>query len=139
MRESGGKYFTGIDTTARHDDLSEVEAGLFQMSYTLGIGNPKRVALYNFHKYLRSLPYDPYLGVFAEGIPVRGHRLNDTTDSDPGRFRNFCLTKPALGAELAALGVRYRRKHWGPINRRTCGSDGVQQAVTRNPGRCFLG
>ena len=34
-------------------------------------------------------------------------------------FQQFCKDCPAFTVELAALALRSRANHWGPINRRT--------------------
>jgi Uncharacterized protein conserved in bacteria (DUF2272)/Peptidase M15 len=119
MRESGGKFFEGADRSAKHTNRTQIEAGLFQMSHSIGVENPERVALHGIYEQLRTIPYDSYVGVFAQGLRLQGKRLTDNASSAAGLFRNFCQTQPALCAELAAMGTRVRRKHWGPINRKT--------------------
>jgi hypothetical protein len=126
IRESSGKYCEGRDMSAKgaHDtpvDFRTAEAGVFQMSFTLGVGSSDAqfAPLRNLYEQLRVIPYSGYRDVFMEGVPCKPELLTDFGPSAAGRFREFCVMQPALSAELAALGLRMRRHHWGPIERHT--------------------
>jgi hypothetical protein len=103
----------------KHKNKSEDEAGLFQMSYSIGVGNIDRIEINQFYKSLLNLPYSGYLPAFSNGVKCGSFPLTDTSGGAAGEFRNFCLTQPALCAELAALCCRFRRESWGPVNEAT--------------------
>lgn len=70
-----------------------------------------------FYRLDRTSPYPGLMEVFREGVAVRSGELTGFGTTRGGLFRRFCILEPALGAEVAALGVRKRRRHFGPINR----------------------
>ena len=117
MRESAGQFCQGVDASSGNQNREQFEAGLFQMSYSIGVGQAAHIPIHEFYEQLSGLPYGGLKPTFAQGVRCGRRPLTDTHDSAAGRFRNFCLTQPALYAELTALCVRYRRRHWGPINR----------------------
>jgi murein DD-endopeptidase MepM/ murein hydrolase activator NlpD len=118
LRESWGRYYQGPYKATPPEKLATAAAGMFQMSHSLGVGNKGYRAVHGFYEYLRTVPYNGYLTVFAHGMRPGNNKVTDKTPSEPGRFRNFCLTQPALGAELAALAIRYRN-HWSPLRDKT--------------------
>lgn len=119
MRESAGRYSEGRDMSANNVSPTTAEAGLFQMSYSVGVGST-RVAggwLRRQYNVLKARPYSGLLSVFREGVRARAGQLTGFGSTNGGKFREFCVLEPALCAEVAALGIRKRRRHWGPINR----------------------
>jgi hypothetical protein len=131
MRESSGKYCEGRDMSARNVSPDTAEAGLFQMSLSIGAvsTNPALGPLADLFTALVSIPYTGYRMVFAEGVNCSDGQVSGFGDTQGGRFRRLCVLYPALGAEIALLGLRMRRQHWGPIN---------QQTVTLNADCDFL-
>ena len=118
MRESTGRYCVGRDQTVSPiPSVRDQEAGLFQMSYSVGVGSPNFPDLRLHYDQLALRPYDGYEAIFALGIP-RPCRRTELTGFGRGRagaFREFCVRQPALCAEVAALALRQRARHWGPI------------------------
>jgi len=121
MRESSGQYREGRDITADNETSSTAEAGLFQQSYNSfdGVGKTSQEAEDQMNKVFSSYQdagVDGYLDVFKEGVPGS---ISTDWGSGAGRlFQNLCKTKPAFACEIAALGLRYLRTQWGPIDRR---------------------
>lgn len=121
MRESSGRYCEGRDMSANNVSPETAEAGLFQMSLSIGVAssNPDRRPLVDLYDNLGTIPYAGYRMVFEEGVTCSPGQVTGFGTTTGGRFRRFCVLYPALGAEIAALGLRLRRKHWGPINEHT--------------------
>jgi hypothetical protein len=117
MRESSGKYCTGWDRSKSIAPTAEnSEAGLFQISYDIGVNAGDFGALYE--KY-QQRPNSGFLDVFSEGVTC-GAADWANVGAGPGKdFQQFCKDCPAFTVELAALGLRSRANHWGPINTRT--------------------
>jgi hypothetical protein len=116
MRESSGKYCTG-----RHRDkkiaatAQNSEAGLFQISYDIGVHAGDFQALY---KKYQQRPSSGFLDVFSEGVTCPADDWANV-GGGPGRdFQQFSKDCPAFTVELAALALRSRANHWAPINAR---------------------
>lgn len=114
MRESSGRYCEGRDRGANNRDADTAEAGLFQSSYNL-IGHSTMMrqlyASYDGSTELRS--------VFQEGVHCKPDDLeNHGVEADGRAFQHLSKSCPAFAVELAALGLRHNRRHWGPINNR---------------------
>ena len=123
MRESSGRFAHGPDILP--DDDNKSEAGMFQMSYTIGVGssNPDFADLVSLYDELKQLPYAGYQNIFAEGVEPRNDpkrpKSSDKTDFNDtpgGRFRRFCVEQPALAVEIALMGLRLRCQHWAAID-----------------------
>lgn len=114
MRESSGNYFTGRDTSASNTDADTAEAGLFQMSWNMRGASaeiPKLFAAYSANP-------EGFLSIFKEGTPQP--KPSDQEDFGTGEgvaYQRLAKSCPAFAVETAAVGLRVRRKHWGPINR----------------------
>lgn len=113
MRESSGNYGTGRDKSATNLTAETAESGLFQFSYNLRTASPELTKLYNEYKASPSLCMEPVFAVGArpveEGYSGTGEGLE---------FQKLARHCPAFSTEYAAIGLRVRRKHWGPINRK---------------------
>jgi hypothetical protein len=131
MRESSGRYCEGRDLAAKNIDPSVAEAGLFQMSHSIGVGssNAAFAPLRGLYERLKVIPYSGYREVFQEGVSCKPGSLAGFGTTAGGRFRELCVMQPALSAELAALGLRMRRKHWGPIEQHTVTLDAACDAL----------
>jgi len=121
MMESSGRYNVGRDLSASNISSTTAEAGLFQISHSVGVGSSTLAGgwLKRHYEVLKLLPYSGLRSVFSHGrgTSSRGQTSGFRTDRG-GRFRRFLIMEPALGAELAALGIRKRVRHWGPLRRR---------------------
>ena len=115
IRESSGRYCEGRDQSARNTSAKTAEAGLFQTSYNAQDGIPLLQTL--FDQY-RNNPVSGYLEIFQEGVsPKRGEAEN--FGNGPGKeFQRLSKECPAFAAEFATVGLRNKRSHWWPINRK---------------------
>ncbi len=131
MRESSGKFCAGRDLCAQNPTAETSEAGLFQISYSIGgawVEGSDFKGLYDAYRKLKpGRPGSSFLDIFSEGVTCTfGVNCKLPRDggeifgAGPGReFQQFCKDNPAFTVELAALGLRARANHWGPINRAT--------------------
>ena len=95
---------------AENRAATTAEAGLFQMSHSIGVASDKLGGgwVKRHYQLLRRRYYSGLMDVFREGVVVRNNLLRGFGDTEGGLFREFCVLEPALGAELAALGIRKR-------------------------------
>jgi peptidoglycan hydrolase-like protein with peptidoglycan-binding domain len=115
MRESSGSYCRGRDRSAPNTAADTAEAGLFQTSFNARGASPLLPQL--FQQYLANP--SGFLEIFKEGARCRD---SDRTNfgSGPGKeFQRLSKECPAFAAEFTAVALRNRRKHWGPIKRKT--------------------
>jgi uncharacterized protein (TIGR02594 family) len=116
MRESSGKYYEGIDVSAGTSSRTAdtCEAGLFQMSWNMKTASPNMPVL------LESFVTDPngFLPIFSEGLTPTAGGLSNYGSGQGVMFQFMAKRSPACAVMTAALGLRKRRKHWGPVNRR---------------------
>jgi peptidoglycan hydrolase-like protein with peptidoglycan-binding domain len=113
MRESSGRYCEGRDQSASNTSADTAEAGLFQMSW-------------DAHGASRQIPrlLDEYQAngggyreIFCEGVTPRRGELDNCGSGTGLQFQQLCKERPGFAVEAAAVGLRNRRNHWGPINR----------------------
>jgi len=114
MRESSGKYYEGRDVSATNTTSDTCEAGLFQMSWNMKTASP------NMPRLLELFFADPngFLPIFSEGLTPTSAGLQNFGSGQGAMFQFMAKYSPAFAVMTAALGLRTRRKHWGPINRR---------------------
>jgi chitosanase len=116
MRESSGRYCEGRDRSADNTSADTAEAGLFQVSLDLIGTDPNLNAI--FQRYQHNP--DGHLDIFKEGVTCKVSDLQNA--GSPGergfQFQDLIKKCPAFAVELAALGLRHRKSHWGPILRR---------------------
>jgi hypothetical protein len=114
MRESSGNYCEGRDLSADNTTAETAEAGLFQTSFNACNANPL------MGKVIEQYQANPsgFVEVFAEGASCSESDA-ENFGSGPGKeFQRLSKECPAFAAELAAVGLRNVRRHWGPINSR---------------------
>jgi len=114
MRESSGKYYEGRDVSATNTTSDTCEAGLFQMSWNMKTASP------SMGKLLEDFVTDPngFLPIFSEGLTPTSAGLQNFGSGQGAVFQWLAKYSPAFAVMTAAIGLRTRRKHWGPINRR---------------------
>jgi uncharacterized protein (TIGR02594 family) len=114
MRESSGKYYEGRDVSATNTTSDTAEAGLFQMSWNM------KTASQNMPKLMEGFVADPngFLSIFSEGLTPTSTGLTNFGSGQGALFQFLAKYSPAFAVMTAAVGLRTRRKHWGPINRR---------------------
>lgn len=114
MRESSGRYCEGRDRSATNTTAESAEAGIFQISFNATSGNSLMQEL--FRQYLANP--SGFVDIFKEGVRCRASDLQNFGSGRGREFQRLSKECPAFAAELAAIGLRSMRKHWGPINRR---------------------
>ena len=113
-RESSGKYFEGRDLSASNIEADTCEAGLFQTSWNIR----------NFHSTIPPLlpafweQPSGFRDVFAEGLRATADNLNSYGAGDGVRYQFLSRYCPLFHIAVTGVGMRYGRKHWGPINER---------------------
>jgi hypothetical protein len=117
VRESSGQHCTGwprkktVPPTATNS-----EAGLFQISYDIGVGKPGDFK--DLYERYKQRPTSGFLDYFREGVICSAADRENFGKGVGADFQQFCKVCPAFTVELTALGIRTRANHWGPINRR---------------------
>jgi hypothetical protein len=112
MRESSGNYCEGRDLSASNTSAETAEAGLFQTSFNACSANPLMGKLFEQYQVNPS----GFVEVFAEGASCSESDAENFGSGPGSEFQRLSKECPAFAAELAALGLRNVRKHWGPIN-----------------------
>jgi len=116
MRESSGKYYEGRDTTATNVTSTTAEAGLFQTSANIKTASPHMDPLWKQYW----LDPNGFLPVFSTGLYPTSSGLKNYGTGEGAAFQWLSKYTPSFAAMVTALGLRTRRKHWGPINRKEC-------------------
>ena len=113
MRESSGRCCEGRDLSASNTTAETAEAGLFQQSWNSRVASPELPKL--FAEY--SANPQGFSSIFSEGVAPHARDLEDFGSGDGAAFQALCKSCPAFAVEVAAVGLRTIRTHWGPINR----------------------
>lgn len=123
MRESSGNYGEGRDMSANNVSAETAETGLFQFSYNLHSASPMLEVLYAEYQKNPEMCMED---VFKEGVKkafnnnysYNASASNQAYQQQGLEFQKFARKCPAFSTEYTAVGVRMRRAHWGPINRK---------------------
>lgn len=115
MRESSGNCWEGRDMSADNTSADTAEAGLFQTSW-----NINTVSSADYSKMTSMLWDDPngFLEVFSDGLTPTSNNLSCYGTGAGARYQWLARFCPLYACATTALGLRLRRQHWGPINRR---------------------
>ncbi|QNP40513.1 hypothetical protein [Lysobacter solisilvae (ex Woo and Kim 2020)] len=113
MRESSGRYCEGRDRSASNTSANTAEAGLFQMSYDLCLALPSLQRLMETYGNSTTLAE-----VFREGVRCKASDWENHGRGHGMEFQRLTKACPAFAVDCAAVALRARRKHWGPINKR---------------------
>jgi hypothetical protein len=113
MRESSGRYCEGRDMSADNVSADTAEAGMFQTSWNI------RSCCKEIPPLLDAYWRDPngFLDVFDNGVSPDGNDLGNYGSGDGAKYQFLSKFAPAFHVMVTALGLRYLRQHWGPINR----------------------
>jgi hypothetical protein len=114
MRESSGKYCEGRDRSANNTTAETAEAGLFQTSFNARSMHPYLPQI--FANY--SANPIGYREIFEERVVCRPEDWEIFGTGPGAAFQQLSKTCPAFAVEFAAIGIRSRRSHWGPITNR---------------------
>ena len=113
MRESSGKYCEGRDMSATNVASDTAEAGMFQTSWNIRSCHssiPPLLPLY------WSNP-NGFLPTFQKDIGPDSNDLGNYGSGDGAKYQFLSKFAPAFHCFVTAIGMRYLRQHWGPINR----------------------
>lgn len=118
MRESSGKYCEGRDMSAENSKADTAEAGPFQTSY-----NSRSVELDRLNGlwvWYKDNLEECDLDVWKQGVsPSHKSCKPDAVGGGGGQsWQEFTRACPAFAADWAAVVLRKRRQHFGPINRK---------------------
>jgi hypothetical protein len=120
MRESSGRHCEGRDTSASNVTSNTAEAGLFQTSWNFHVCCTDTVDLLN--EYYIGLGEDPVpqcaLDVFKRDVVCTSSEWTSYGSGKGLDFQDLCKECPQFAVESTAVGLRFIRKHWGPINRK---------------------
>jgi peptidoglycan hydrolase-like protein with peptidoglycan-binding domain len=113
MRESSGKYCEGRDMSASNTSADEAEAGMFQTSWNI------RSCCQFIPPLLTKYWVNPngFLPTFQSDIGPDSNDLGGYGSGDGAKYQFLSKFAPAFHCFVTALGMRYLRQHWGPINR----------------------
>jgi peptidoglycan hydrolase-like protein with peptidoglycan-binding domain len=113
MRESSGKYCEGRDMSATNVASDTAEAGMFQTSWNI------RSCSSEIPPLLDQYWDNPngFLTTFQSDIGPDSNDLGGYGSGDGAKYQFLSKFAPAFHAYVTAIGMRYNRQHWGPINR----------------------
>jgi peptidoglycan hydrolase-like protein with peptidoglycan-binding domain len=113
MRESSGRYCEGRDMSASNVSADTAEAGMHQTSYNIRSFNDQIPLL------LKAYWQNPngFLPTFRNGASPKGDELANFGSGDGAKHQFLSKFAPAYHAYVTAIGMRFGRQHWGPINR----------------------
>jgi peptidoglycan hydrolase-like protein with peptidoglycan-binding domain len=114
MRESSGRYCEGRDLSADNVSAETAEAGLFQTSWNIQSCNANIAAL------LEEFSDNPngFLEQWQFDVEPDSNDLGNYGSGDGARYQFLSKFAPAMHVFVTALGMRYLRQHWGPLNRK---------------------
>jgi len=114
MRESSGRYCEGRDMSASNTSADTAEASLFQTSWNI------RSCCEEIGPLLEEFWENPngFVDGFREGVSPTGSELqNFGAGSNGARYQFLSKYAPQFHVYVTAIGLRFLRQHWGPINR----------------------
>lgn len=115
MRESSGRHCEGRDMSASWTSGDTAEAGLLQTSWNIKSASPTLLAgLFNEYK----AGAEGYQSIFKEGVYCSANSWKNWGSGEGVTYQKMSKEQPMFHVEVTAIGMRNRRKHWGPINRR---------------------
>jgi peptidoglycan hydrolase-like protein with peptidoglycan-binding domain len=113
MRESSGRYCEGRDMSASNVSADTAEAGLFQTSWNIRSCSPYIPPLLGLYW---ANP-NGFISQFQAGVAVDSNDLGNYGTGAGAQYQFLSKYAPAFHTFVTAIGMRYLRQHWGPINR----------------------
>jgi hypothetical protein len=112
-RESSGRYCEGRDMSASNVTADTAEASLYQTSWNI------RSCSSSIPPLLQEYWANPngFLPYFQDGVKLNKDDLGNYGSGDGAKFQFLSKFCPAFHCFVSGVGLRYRRQHWGPINR----------------------
>lgn len=115
MRESSGRYCEGRDRSASNTTATTAEAGLFQTSWNISSTNP--IIKTVLEELINDAKFDGFLSEYRDGVSCSVRDFSSYGSGIGRTFQDMQRKKPHLAVEVALIGLRTLRRHWGPINR----------------------
>lgn len=115
MRESSGRHCVGRDSTATNTDAETCEAGAFQFSYNSRSADPELKPLI---EYYSKHPDQCELLLFSKNVTCKPSDWKNHGSGAGVEFQSMSKKCPVFAVEYAAVLIRTRRSHFGPINRK---------------------
>lgn len=114
MRESSGNHWEGRDMSADNVQSNTAEAGLFQTSWDIAPCSSTIPPL------LEIFWDDPngFRPDFDVGVEPTASNLDAYGSGDGARYQFLAKFSPLFHVLVTGVGMRKRRQHWGPINRK---------------------
>lgn len=112
-RESSGRYCEGRDMSADNCTAETAEASLYQTSWNIYSCSSSIPPLLN--EYWANP--NGFLPTFQNGVTLKKDDLGNFGSGDGAKFQFLSKYSPAFHVFVTGVGLRYRRQHWGPINR----------------------
>lgn len=114
IRESSGGDDIGRDTSASNTTADTAEAGTWQQSWDSRGASPELPKL--FAAYVGSAP-DDVDEIFKRGTSPKPSAFQNfgEPESDGYKFQALVKARPSIAALFAAVGMRTRYTHWGPL------------------------
>jgi uncharacterized protein (TIGR02594 family) len=113
-RESSGRYPEGRDQSASNVSADTAEAGMFQTSWDV------RSCSENIPPLLTQYWANPcgFREAFKKGVTLKSSDLGGYGSGPGAQYQFLSKFAPCFHALVTALGLRDRRQHWGPVNRK---------------------
>jgi peptidoglycan hydrolase-like protein with peptidoglycan-binding domain len=113
VRESSGKCYEGRDLSASNVESDTCEAGLFQTSWNI------RSAHGDIPLLLDEFWEEPCgFEQFRKDLWPTANNLSCYGTGDGARYQWLARFAPLFTVMVTAIGLRTRRQHWGPVNRK---------------------
>lgn len=116
MRESSGRFCEGRDMSADNVQSETCEAGLFQTSWNAKGASAEMQKL--FDRWAEEENTQGMRMEFEEGVKGSKDEWGCYGSGNGLMYQAMSKVYPQFHVEFTAVGMRFLRQHWGPINRR---------------------
>ena len=113
MREASGRYCEGRDMSADNVSSDTAEAGTLQTSWNIRSCSSRIQTLLGLYW---ANP-NGFLSTFRNGVSPDSNDLGNYGSGDGAKYQFLSKYAPAFHVFVTAIGMRYLRQHWGPLNR----------------------
>jgi hypothetical protein len=117
MRESSGQHCLGRDQSASNTTAETAEAGLFQTSWNAGACSSDFEKLLDEYGEMGACQQAGE-ALFSADVSCSQAEWSCYGSGDGLAYQQLAKAAPQFACETTALGARYLRQHWGPLNRK---------------------
>lgn len=110
MRESSGRHCEGRDMSAQNVQAETCETGMFQFSYNSRTASPRLPELIQAYSGRKD-----FLTTFRKGVTCDSNSWANYGSGPGADFQKLAKECPAFAVEYAAVLVRNRLGHFGPL------------------------